>query len=263
MAEPKHIAEAALFSAGKPLSIGEIAKATGMDEGAVRDAIRQLLKVYRVRETALEIAKIGPRYSLQLKSEYVAPTQMVARKELPLPVLKIAALVGYYQPMHKKDLVEMVGPRGWEHVLALEKLNLLSVKRSGNGYRIETTPKYAEYFGLAARSREDIKRLLAGKAGIKLTEKPAAQATTEGNGTTDGQAQAEAHAAERQAETTPAQETAEKTHAADEAKGENPSAAEDEPKAEKKASNADAQKDKRAADAPAIDGDGSGKSEGD
>ena len=171
MAEPKHVVEAALFSAGKPLSIGEISKSTSMDEAAVRGAMRQLLKVYRVRETALEIAKIGPRYSLQLKSEYIQPTQFVARKELPLPVLKIAALVRYYQPMHKKDLVEMVGPKGWEHVLTLERMNLLQVKRSGHGYKIETTPKYAEYFGLAAKTREDIKRLLAKKAGINLPEK--------------------------------------------------------------------------------------------
>jgi segregation and condensation protein B len=177
LAELKHKVEAALFSAGKPLSIGEIAKAMEMDEATVRDGMRQLLKVYRVRETALEIVKTGPHYSLQLKSEYIPPTQVVARKELPLPVLKIAALVGYYQPMHKKDLVEMVGNRGWEHVLTLEKMNLLQVKRSGHGYRIETTPKYAEYFGLAAKSREDIKRILAKKVGITLTEKPkAAQA---------------------------------------------------------------------------------------
>lgn len=168
--EAKHIIEAALFSAGKPLSVGDIAKATNMDEATVRKGIRGLLKVYRVRETALEIAKIGSRYSLQLKAEYNAPTQSVARKELPLPVLKIAALVGYYQPMHKKDMVEMVGPKGWEHVLTLEKLGLLMVKRSGHGYRVETTPKYAEYFGLGAKSREDIKRLLAQRAGIKLPE---------------------------------------------------------------------------------------------
>jgi segregation and condensation protein B len=247
LAEPKHIAEAALFSAGKPLSIGEIAKATGMDEGAVRDAIRQLLKVYRVRETALEIAKIGPRYSLQLKSEYVAPTQMVARKELPLPVLKIAALVGYYQPMHKKDLVEMVGPRGWEHVLTLEKLNLLSVKRSGHGYKIETTPKYAEYFGLAAKTREDIKRILAKKAGITLTEKPAAQAATEGS----GQAPAEAQDAEGQASEAPAQENVAEPQVKEpeEEKTEKPV---------KPSGNA-----KQASEAPANDGDGSGKSEGD
>jgi segregation and condensation protein B len=203
LAESKHLVEAALFSAGKPLSLGDIAKATGMDEAAARKAMRQLLKVYRVRETALEIAKIGPKYSLQLKSEYVAPTQAIARKELPLPVLKIAALVGYYQPMHKKDLVEMVGPKGWEHVLTLEKLGLLLVRRSGHGYAITTSPKYAEYFGLAAKTREDIKRILAKKAGIALPEnapspqskavsedghgKDGAQATVEGGAkTADG-----------------------------------------------------------------------------
>ncbi|MFH0816839.1 MAG: SMC-Scp complex subunit ScpB [Methanobacteriota archaeon] len=220
MAEPKHIAEAALFSAGKPLSIGEIAKATGMDEAAVRAAIRQLLKVYRVRETALEIAKIGPRYSLQLKSEYVAPTQMVARKELPLAVLKIAALVGYYQPMHKKDLVEMVGPRGWDHVLALEQLNLLQVKRSGHGYKIETTPKYAEYFGLAAKTREDVKRILARKAGITLTEKPVAQAAEPAEGEASAQEGQAAADGPRAQPDEPSEEHAEEQPTASDAGGE-------------------------------------------
>ena len=73
--DPKGIIEAALFSAGKPLSVGDISTATGLDEADVRKGMRKLLKAFRVRETAIEIVKSGSRYSMQVKEAYSQPTQ--------------------------------------------------------------------------------------------------------------------------------------------------------------------------------------------
>ncbi|MEW5936588.1 MAG: SMC-Scp complex subunit ScpB, partial [Candidatus Thermoplasmatota archaeon] len=117
----KGMVEAALFSAGRPVSLSEIARASGMEEGETRRVLRALRKAYRMRATALEIVKLGAKFSLQLKEEYLPHTEQIARKELDRNTLKVAALIAYYQPMTKKDLVEMAGPKAWEHAELLQK----------------------------------------------------------------------------------------------------------------------------------------------
>ncbi|MBI5000201.1 MAG: SMC-Scp complex subunit ScpB [Euryarchaeota archaeon] len=169
--DPKGIIEAALFSAGKPLSVGDISAATGLDEADVRKGMRKLLKAFRVRETAIEIVKSGSRYSMQVKDEYSQPTQKIARKEMGLATLKVAALVAYYQPMTKKDLVEMAGPKAWEHAEYLEKQGLVLIRHKGHGYSLETGQKFLEYFGLGAKSKDQIRRILAQRAGLKFEKK--------------------------------------------------------------------------------------------
>ncbi len=62
--------EAVLFAASQPLRAADIADICGIGPEAVRKEIRRLDKEYDERGTAFEIAKIGQRYSLQLRKEY-------------------------------------------------------------------------------------------------------------------------------------------------------------------------------------------------
>ncbi|MEW5937719.1 MAG: SMC-Scp complex subunit ScpB, partial [Candidatus Thermoplasmatota archaeon] len=99
----------------------------------------------------------------------------IARKDLDRNTLKVAALIAYYQPMTKKDLVEMAGPKAWEHAELLQKAGLVLIRRKGPGYSLETGQRFLEYFGIAARTKEEIRRLLAEKAGVKEQSQSSAQ----------------------------------------------------------------------------------------
>ncbi len=158
--------EAALFSAGKPLSIAEIERITGVGRRKVRKALDFLMEEYASRDTAIEIVKIGNKYSMQLKEKYAGIAMEVVPMELPKEVLKTAALIGYHQPVKQAMLEEMVGSRVLEHIKILEDMGLIKKKREGRYMVVHITPKFAEYFGLEGAKPEDIKRILAERAGL-------------------------------------------------------------------------------------------------
>jgi len=161
------LVEAVLFSTGEPMRVKDIEDAADLDNNAVRKALRKLTRSYKNRNTALEVAKIGAKYALQLKDEYAARTDEVAKKELGHEVLKTAALIAYYQPMKKRQLIDILGDnKAREHVKELIARKLIYENRTNRGYVLETAPKFFEFFGLEMTKKEELKQLLAERAGL-------------------------------------------------------------------------------------------------
>lgn len=166
MAEAE-LVEAVLFSKGEPMRVADIVEASGLEEAAVRKALKKLTRSYKTRTTAIEIAKIGAKFSMQLREEYAQETEPVAKKELGHEVLKTAALIAYYQPMKKRQLIDLLGEtKAKEHVKELLAKRLIYENRTNRGFILETTPKFFEFFGLEMTKKEELKQLLAEKAGL-------------------------------------------------------------------------------------------------
>jgi segregation and condensation protein B len=161
------IVEAVLFSKGEPMRVADIVDATGLEEPAVRKALRKLTRSYKNRSTAIEVIKIGAKYSMQLRAEYAQETEPVAKKELDHEVLKTAALIAYYQPMRKRQLIDLLGEtKAKEHVKELLAKKLIYENRTNRGYILETSSKFFEFFGLEMTKKEELKQMLAEKAGL-------------------------------------------------------------------------------------------------
>lgn len=160
------LVEAVLFSAGKPLRVKDIEEASGLEEKTIRSALRKLMRSYKSRNTALDVVKTGPKYSFQLKEEYAIETEEVAKKELDREVMKTAAIIAYYQPMQKKELLEVVGEKARQHVDELLAQKLIYQNRTNRGYILETSPKFPEFFGLGTADKIEMKQILAKRAGL-------------------------------------------------------------------------------------------------
>jgi segregation and condensation protein B len=163
----ERVVEAALFSAGRPLKVSEMSETTGISGDTIRKAVKNLMIEYEKKSTALEIAKVGSKYVMQLKEEYSSPAEMLAKTEVPKKYLKTASLIAYHQPIKQSDLVEMIGPKGYEHVKALHSLGLIKTKPYGQTKILTTTKKFLEYFGIDAKKPHEIKKWLADKIGAK------------------------------------------------------------------------------------------------
>ncbi|HVL47359.1 MAG TPA: SMC-Scp complex subunit ScpB [Candidatus Thermoplasmatota archaeon] len=168
--DPVRVVEAALFSAGKPLGLDEIAQNTGLTSGVARDALKALAKEYDARETALEIARAGDKWAMQLKATYAPTAERLAPMEIPVRVLKTLALIAYHQPLLQSDLVEMVGAKAYDHVHDLKEAGLVTKRVHDRSFLLVTTPRFPEYFGIPSTDREGIKRFLADRMGIKLPD---------------------------------------------------------------------------------------------
>ena len=165
------IVEAALYSAGRALSVDELSQVTGFDSGKVKEHLRKLAKDYDARGSALEVAPIGTKWTMQIRSEYTDRARAFAPPELARDLLKTVALVAYHQPLLQSDLFDMIGEKVYEHTKSLEGLGLINRKPAGHSFTLTTTRYFAEFFGLKATDREGIRKLMAQKAGVTYKEK--------------------------------------------------------------------------------------------
>lgn len=162
--------EAALFSAGRPLSIRELQELTGMDKNEVTSSLRSLVQSYRKRETSLEISRVGRKYSMKLREQYAKPVRSLATPDIPRKLWKTLALIAYHEPVKQSELQTMLGSRIYDHVRELKELAMITMKADGNTRIISTTHLFPEYFGIESGDKPKIKMYLANRVGLILDD---------------------------------------------------------------------------------------------
>ncbi len=165
------IVEAALFSAGRALTVEELARTTRLDPDVIKGHLRALARDYTNRASAVEVAQIGTKWTMQIRSEYSERARAFAPPEIDRDLLKTVALIAYHQPILQSDLFDMIGSKVYEHTKTLQELGLISRKPSGRSFALITTRYFAEFFGLKSTDREGIRKTMAQKAGVAYTER--------------------------------------------------------------------------------------------
>jgi segregation and condensation protein B len=146
----KALMEAALYAAGRPLSIEDlekVSKAGGRPEA--ESLLEELISEYQGRSNALEIVQVSRgRYALQLKPEYSSRVSRLSPGGLlSLGSLKTLALVALRQPIRQSEVIEIRGAHSYEHIHRLEQLGFIRKEPSGRSVSLTTTKMFAEYFG--------------------------------------------------------------------------------------------------------------------
>ena len=143
--------EAALYSAGRPLSREELIKASGTNskEKTVR-IVNDLVKKTKATFRAIEIAQLEDgTYVFQLRPEYTPLVRKFAQHPLiPSAALKTLSYVAYEQPVTSKRLVQIRGSQVYSHVKILEQLQFVEHENLGRLKVYRTTPKFQNYFGI-------------------------------------------------------------------------------------------------------------------
>lgn len=155
--ESDRLVEAALFISGKPISVKEIQTVQALDPRTIRSSLRRLQERYDSDDQAIEIVKIGAKYSMQIKDEYRPKVAPLASPKLSKDVLKIASLIGYYQPILRSKLSDIAGSKTYECVRQLVEKGLIRAHPKNRSFELTTTKKFIEYFSIDARSRAEVK----------------------------------------------------------------------------------------------------------
>jgi len=122
------VIEAALFSAGRPLSDEEIHEATEIGLRKVRSGLKALIKFYKDKEGSLEVAQVGKRYAMQLRRDYAEYVMKLAQVEIPIKLIKTVALIAYHQPIKQSELHDMIGDKVYEHVRELREQGMVRAR---------------------------------------------------------------------------------------------------------------------------------------
>ncbi|MFQ5497259.1 MAG: SMC-Scp complex subunit ScpB [Nitrosopumilus sp.] len=143
--------EAALYSAGRPLRIEEIIRASGTESRTkTLDLLNNIMKKTKNAFKALEIVILPDgSYVFQLKPEYSATVKKYASKPvLPNATLKTLSYIAYEQPISSKLLVETRGSGVYAHLKELRQLDYITHENVGRMKIYTTTEKFKKYFGI-------------------------------------------------------------------------------------------------------------------
>lgn len=144
--------EAALYVAGRPLSLSELCSALKTrSKNKARKLVKVLVDEYANRNTALEILELrDERYVLQLKAEFTPLVKkLVNRPLLSIGPLKTLSYVAYRQPISQKRVVDVRGHHAYGHIKVLKERELVAGERNGRSTILRTTEYFADYFGLS------------------------------------------------------------------------------------------------------------------
>ncbi len=163
------VVEAALFAAGRPLSLAEIAELTDLAIRTVRTLAEKLVRDYSERGGGIEIKEFEDRYVMQVRASLADRVSKVGPKELEAPLLRTLAVIAYNQPIAQSELARVRGNKSYGHVKELEDLGLIQAEKEGRTKIITTTKNFAEYFGLDFDDPNFVKRVMKEKKRLGVT----------------------------------------------------------------------------------------------
>ena len=167
--------EAALYSAGRPLRIEELVRASGTESRTkTAELLLALMKKTKSSFKALEIVTLPDgSYVFQLKPEYSSHIRRYASKPiLPKATLKTLSYIAYMQPISSKQLVETRGSGVYAHLKELRQLDFISNQNVGRLKIYTTTEKFQKYFGIQGDADSLKQKLFSKVRKTSQTPKP-------------------------------------------------------------------------------------------
>lgn len=157
--------EAALYSAGRPLRIEELVRASGTESRTkTLEILDSIMKKTKTTFKAIEVIILPDgSYVFQLKPEYSSTIKRYASKPiLPNATLKTLSYIAYMQPISSKQLLETRGSGVYAHLKELKQLDFITYQNVGRLKIYSTTEKFQKYFGIQG-DVENLKQRLFSK----------------------------------------------------------------------------------------------------
>jgi len=143
--------EAALYAAGRPLSVEELQRAAGTDSASKAERLtKELARRISSALQALELVELQDgSFVLQLKLQYNNTIKRFAtRPFLSTAILRTLSCVAYMQPVTSKKMAEVRGSTAYDHLKVLYQAGFLSYQKVGRVKIYLTTKKFQDYFGV-------------------------------------------------------------------------------------------------------------------
>jgi segregation and condensation protein B len=144
--------ESVLYSAGRPLSIEDLIRASGTESRPKTLALLDsIMKKTKNAFKSIEIVILPDgNYVFQLKPEYSSSIRKYASKPiLSKATQKTLSYIAFEQPVSSKQLVEIRGSGVYVHLKELRQLDFIENQNIGRMKIYSTTEKFQKYFGIS------------------------------------------------------------------------------------------------------------------
>jgi len=142
--------EAALYSAGRPLSLDELVKASGCSRSTTLKVLYDLIQKAKSVFSALEVKELADRtFVFQLKPSYSPMIRRYAQRPMiPNSSLKTLSYIIYEQPVTTKRLLEIRGNQVYDHLRILRRVGYIESENHSKPRTYRTTRKFHTDLGL-------------------------------------------------------------------------------------------------------------------
>ncbi|HKG72267.1 MAG TPA: SMC-Scp complex subunit ScpB [Nitrososphaeraceae archaeon] len=143
--------EAALYSAGRPLSIDELVGSSGTNsKEKIRKIVNELIRKTDSVFKAIEITELKEgTFVFQLKPIYTPLIRRFAQQPIiSSSALKTLSYIAYEQPVTSKRLVQIRGSQVYNHLKELQHISFIEHEKLGRLKVYRTTKKFQDYFGV-------------------------------------------------------------------------------------------------------------------
>ncbi|MEI6731788.1 MAG: SMC-Scp complex subunit ScpB [archaeon] len=138
--------EAALFIAGKFMSIQELVALTDVNPILLKKTLEDLKDKHR--NSGIEIVNKNNLWKMDVSSDYTWMVNKLATgsSEFSKAEQETLAIIAYKHPMKQSVLVKIRGNKAYDHVKKFVEMGLINKKRIGHTSELTLSDSFHEYF---------------------------------------------------------------------------------------------------------------------
>ncbi|MDP3881401.1 MAG: SMC-Scp complex subunit ScpB [Nanoarchaeota archaeon] len=164
-AESARKVEAALFIAGRFLSVQELVALTDVNPIILKKILRDLTDKYK--ESGIEVLNKNNLWKMDVAPEYSGIVNRLATgsSEFTKAEQETLAILAYKQPIKQSVIIKIRGNKAYDHIKKFVEMGLINKKRIGHTSELTLADSFYEYFSVGedSESNELISHNLEGE----------------------------------------------------------------------------------------------------
>src|SRR3989338_662350 len=161
MEDVKNRIEAILFSSGRRMSVGDIAKLARVPADSVVPLLHQLKGDYDSKNSSLLLVDEGGGWKLTVREQYASVVRkIVAETELTKTMIETLAVIAWKAPVLQSDVIRIRTNKAYDHLAALEKSGFITREKHGRSKMIKLTERFFKYFDV--KTEQEVREKFKG-----------------------------------------------------------------------------------------------------
>lgn len=147
--------EAALFIAGKFLSVPELVALTDINPIILKKILGDLQESYQ--DKGMVVMEQNGRWKMDVAPEYAFFVNKLATgsSEFSKAEQETLAIIAYKQPIKQSIVVKIRGNKAYDHIKQFVDMGLISKKKAGHTSELNLSDKFYEYFHQGGDEKTD------------------------------------------------------------------------------------------------------------
>ncbi len=138
--------EAALFIAGRYLSIQELVSLTDVNPILLKKILEDLSDKYS--NSGIELVQQNNMWKMDVAQEYVGMVNRLATgsSEFSRAEQETLAIIAYKQPIKQSVIIKIRGNKAYDHIKKFAEMGLIHKKKTGHTSELSLSESFHDYF---------------------------------------------------------------------------------------------------------------------